>query len=521
MSRRAQRGLMLRLRGVSLHRDGRRILEDLHWCLHEGERWVLQGANGAGKTQLLKLLAGAVWPDPQTLEARQYFRSGRRKSLPEVIDEICYLGPERQDRHERYAWNFTALEVVGTGLARSDIPQGPLRQRQRAQALRYLSTVGMRRLAARRFLELSFGERRLVLLARALAHGGKWLLLDELFAGLDARHRARMLRALSRHRGSWVLSTHRSEEIPLAATHLAVIRDGRLVSSGPITTPLRKSRQQRNSTVDASTVGSDDLGRASEAGRAQTRFAAQPLASFEGADVYLDYRAVLRGLTFSIAAGECWVIHGANGSGKSTLLRTLYGDHPVALGGKLWRRGIAAGVPLTDFRSWCAIVAPHLQANPPPAERVLDNVVSGLRSSIGLDEPPSGSERRSALAALEALGLRAFADLPLRTLSYGQVRRVLFARAFVLQPKLLLLDEALAGIDVDTRHALRTRIEAFVANGGTAVMVSHHRDEWPGNVTHELELAAGRMHYAGPVRRARSSRRSSASRIGTIRPARG
>jgi ABC-type molybdenum transport system ATPase subunit/photorepair protein PhrA len=144
-----------------------------------------------------------------------------------------------------------------------------------------------------------------------------------------------------------------------------------------------------------------------------------------------------------------------------------------------------------------------LQANPPLGETVLDNLVSGLRSSIGLDAPTTPTERRLALAMLDEMSLRERAADPLRTLSYGQARRVLLARALVLRPRLLLLDEVFAGVDVDTRAGLHERIERFVAAGGAVVLTSHHRDEWPRNATHEIDLRRGQVWYAGELRPAR------------------
>lgn len=508
---RKERGLRIELAGISLHRDDRRILENIHWTLRDGERWVLVGGNGAGKTQLLKLIAGSIWPDPQSRLGRRYLWGGRSRELAEVMELIAYLGPERQDRHERHDWNFSALASVGTGLTQSDIPQGELRSGQRARALEGLAAVGLARLAERRFLELSFGERRLVLLARLQAMQPAWLLLDELLAGLDERHRQRTLRFLDRHPGSWVLSTHRREEIPRSATHLAEIRDGRLLRAGPLTDADRqiaanvqvKARGKRSATR----VGPES--RRSTASRVVA-----PLVACERVDVYLEYRRVLHALDFSVNAGECWVVHGGNGAGKSTLLRALYGDHPAALGGRIRRRGIEPGVPLAEFRRWCAIVAPHLQANPPLGESVLENVVSGLRSSIGLDAPPTPGERRRAMSALRDVDLHERAVTPLRVLSYGQIRRVLLARALVLRPRLLLLDEVFAGIDVGTRAWLQSRLESFVESGGAVVLSSHHPDEWPRNASHEIELQAGRVRYLGVLRR-HAVRRSAS------RPARG
>lgn len=487
--------LTVALEGVSLHRGERQVLDDIHWRLEPGHRWMLLGGNGAGKTQLLKLIAGAVWPDPTPQAQRRYlWRRQWHETPQQVLEHIAYLGPERQDRHERHGWNFTALEVVGTGLTRSDIPQGPLRARQRLAALGYLRRLGIARHAHRKLLELSYGQRRLVLLARALATRPSLLLLDELLGGLDEQHRRRVLRALARCDIPWVLSTHRMEEMPPATTHVARLVAGRLLEQGP--------RVSRSLPAVSASRAASRTARSSQptAWAPAGRLRSGVLVAAHGIDVYLDYRPVLRGIDFTVGAGQCWVLHGGNGSGKTTLLRALYGDHPPALGGRIERRGIVPGVPLELFRRWCAIVAPHLQSDPPAYDSALEIVVSGLRSSIGLDGPPSIGEQRRALRALTEMGLREHAAQRLRDLSYGQARRVLFARALVLRPRLLLLDEPLAGIDAATRLALRDHIDAFVAVGGTVIMSSHHRDEWPERTSHELHLAAGRMRYAGAVR---------------------
>jgi molybdate transport system ATP-binding protein len=509
----------VRLAGAQLHRDGRPVLRELRWRVAPGERWVVLGDNGAGKTQLLKLLAGAVWPDPATRPVRRYRWRGETFDSPHgVLDEIAYLGPERQDRYDRYGWNPTALQVVGTGLTRSDIPQGPLGAAARAAALRWLARLDVQRLARRRFLTLSFGERRLVLLARALATAPRLLLLDELLAGLDAAHRARVLRWLegtARSARPWVLTSHRVEEIPAAATHLLRLEAGRMTYRGRVPPALRapaggrgggrrRARAARDPAVREGAVGDAAIGasrvRAGSAAAPRARPAGEPLVRLWRASVYLDWQPVLRSLDLEVRPGECWVVHGANGSGKSTLLRAIYGDHPAALGGRIERAGVAPGVPLSEFRRRCAIVAPHLHADYPRDSRALEAVVSGLHSSIGLDEPPTAVEAHAARRALRAFGAAALARRTLATLSYGQVRRVMFARAAIAAPRLLLLDEPFAGVDAASRGALRRGIEALVESGTAVVMASHHDDEWPANASHELELVRGRAAWCGPMR---------------------
>jgi molybdate transport system ATP-binding protein len=183
------------------------------------------------------------------------------------------------------------------------------------------------------------------------------------------------------------------------------------------------------------------------------------------------------------------------------LLRTIYGEHGVASDGIIWRAGIEPGVPLDEFRARTGLVAPHLQTDYPRQLAVLDTVVSGLHSSIGLNFAASRAEQSRARAALRALGMQAFAARSLAELSYGQVRRILFARAMVTRPKLLLLDEAFTGLDPATRQELIAWLEQRIQSGTTVVMATHYRREWPRNATHELMLSRGRVSYAGKLRR--------------------
>jgi molybdate transport system ATP-binding protein len=127
-------------------------------------------------------------------------------------------------------------------------------------------------------------------------------------------------------------------------------------------------------------------------------------------------------------------------------------------------------------------------------------VVSGLHSSIGLDEAPTAAERRQAMRALAEVGAATLASRPLRALSYGQLRRVLFARAAVHAPDILLFDEPYTGLDPATRIVLCARVERAIEGGSTVVMTTHHPDEWPRHATHELQLANGAAVYAGPIR---------------------
>lgn len=502
-------GIEIWLRGVDLHRGDRAVLRDLDWRLRAGQRWVLAGVNGSGKTQLLKLLAGAVWPDPGEPGSRRATAPRRYRLSAEtggaggwldqpvsVAERIAYLGPERQERYERYGWNFPARTVVATGCTRTDIPERPATRAERSRVSALLHELGIERLARRPFLTLSHGQRRLVLLARALASEPCLLLLDEVFGGLDAAYRERLRCWLEGPgaRLSWVLATHRLDEAPATATHFAVLEHGRLRRRRrPALAAHGRSLAARALLLEPSWIA---MARESP----RTSRAVEPLVALQGVSVYIDWHAVLRDIDLAVMPGQCWVLHGPNGAGKTTLLRAIWGDWPAARGGRILRRGIGPGVPLEAFQRRCGFVAPHQHSLQSASSSVLDVVVSGLRNSVGLAEPASPAERRRARRALAALGLADRAGDVFAALSWGTARRVLLARATVHRPRLLLLDEPSAGLDPPMRLQLRSDLDALLAGGLTVIMSAHHCDEWPRRTTHELELRAGRAVYAGPRR---------------------
>jgi molybdate transport system ATP-binding protein len=338
---------------------------------------------------------------------------------------------------------------------------------------------------------LSYGQRRLVLLARALAWNPKLLLLDELLNGLDATNRANALRWLEstgRSKMPWVLSSHRAEDVPSVTTHALVLQKGRVKYSGPIANaPLAQ-------WLDAH--GARGGRRRSSVGTAERH----TLVRLANGSVFLDGHEALTNISLSLNAGDVWVVHGPNGSGKSTLLRAIYGDHAIAVGGTIERDGIVPGVPLELFKRRVGFVASHLQTDHPQDLTVAEVVQSGRHASIGLNDPATATDRAAARSALSFFGLARFESRTIRELSYGQLRRVLFARAWVNKPELLLLDEPFAGVDAPTRRSLLQHIEQLASRGTTVMMATHHREEWPHDATHELELREGRSEYCGLVR---------------------
>ncbi len=123
-ARAASSHLSVTLHRIDLDRGERAVLRDVTWRIQPGQRWLLVGGNGAGKTQLLKLLVGRGVAETHGARAAPLSPARRITSTRRRVsrEEIAYVGAERQDRYEHYEWNFRAREVVGTGLHRTDIP---------------------------------------------------------------------------------------------------------------------------------------------------------------------------------------------------------------------------------------------------------------------------------------------------------------------------------------------------------------------------------------------------------------
>jgi molybdate transport system ATP-binding protein len=483
------------LSGMTLERGGRCVLSRIHWTIRPGERWVLVGANGSGKTQLLKVIAGIVRPCSAAQDTLRWRLKDEWHHVPyEIRERIAYLGPERQDKYQRYAWDMTAEALTGTGIHGTDIPLAALSAVELARVRALLGRLGLGALGRRRFLELSYGERRMILLARALISRPGLLLLDEVFTGLDRENQLRLRAWLARLRGRLpvVTVTHQAADVPANATHLLVLQQGRVSYAGR----LRASQLTRY-------FGAGAPGAAAAAPQGSARRARRvPLLRLQEACVYLEERRALREVSLTVCGGDFWVVHGANGAGKTTLLRTLYGDHGVAAGGAIERRGITPGVPLERFRVRTGISAPYVHARYPRTATVRDVVLSGRYGSIGIHRAVSSADRQATRCVLRRLDLAQWAERCLGELSYGESRRVLFARAIVGSPRLLLLDEPFDNIDAATRRRLSGEIVRLAGAGVAIVVTAHGFGEWGRYATHELELSAGEVRYCGAARRA-------------------
>ncbi len=223
------------LHGVTVRRDGVPVLDGIDWQVDHGDRWVVLGPNGSGKTTMLQVAGARLWPTSGQVDVLGA-RLGRvdvRTLRPRVA--LVSGAVTRQLRAD-----VTAREVVVSGR------HGALETWWHTytgadweKADRLLAQGGVADVADRSFGVISEGERQQVLLARALMSEPELLLLDEPFAGLDLGARERLLVRLTAVASDEasppvVLVTHHCEEIPRGFTHGGLMRGGSLIAAGPL-----------------------------------------------------------------------------------------------------------------------------------------------------------------------------------------------------------------------------------------------------------------------------------------------
>ena len=208
--------LVIMFNHVTIQYGERTILKDLDWVVLKGEHWALSGQNGSGKATLLSLVCA---DNPQSYACNISLfghQRGSGESIWDIKKHIGYVSPEM---HRSYKQNIPALQIVASGLKDTIGLYFTPTQQEKNQCLEWMDVFGIKHLADRKFLEMSSGEQRLVLLARAFVKSPDLLILDEPLHGLDLCNRNMVKAIVDRYMfedpdRTLIYVTHYENELP-------------------------------------------------------------------------------------------------------------------------------------------------------------------------------------------------------------------------------------------------------------------------------------------------------------------
>lgn len=423
--------------------------------IDRGRSWGIVGRNGSGKTRMAAALAEKYGGALVSFELEEALLEREiREDDSEFLDRIDF--------------GRTVRELI------DEVAQGK-------NVDEVASALGLSDLLEQGFRTLSTGERRRLMLARALVGDPELLVLDEPFDGLDQAFRDPLRKLLEGR--ELILVANRLSDLDGLADHLICIENREVILSG--------TRDE----VTENEVFRHLVGMSREElilpERVEMELADGPLVTMKNVTVFHGGREIISSLDWVVERGQNWKISGPNGCGKSTLVNLVTGDHPQCYSNNVTVMGMrrGSGESIWDVKRFVGILSPALHQQHRVGSTALEVVVSGFFDSVGLYREVSPEQWRVAREWLEVVGMTEWSRRGFRSLSYGQQRLLLVARALVKQPPLLVLDEPCQGLDALNRALVLEVIDRIASTGLTQILyITHEPEDRLECVTHELRF---------------------------------
>jgi len=454
---------LLQAAGISKRYNGNFALEHVDLDIRPGEVHALAGENGAGKSTLVRILAGITPADDGQIR----MDGARVSDLTPARARALGIAVVHQDFD--LAPNMSVGENLVLGEEPRWLPMLVDRKRQRGRARELLETVGLKIDPDAAVTELGVAQRQLVAIAKSIASPVRLLILDEPTSSLsaeDIRHLLDLIRQRKAAGTSVLFISHKLDEVFDIADRISVFRDGHNAGT-------REAVQTSKQEVVTMMVG-----RALDE-RRETGSAVQPDPCLE----VQSFRAagLSSSLGFRLHRGEVLGLYGLKGSGRTALLRVLFGLEPRH-GGVIRMDGRAVSIrsPRDAIRAGMAWVCrdrkerglfPNLDIQQNATLPALDGL-----SRLGF--VLRRKERQAVLAQIEALDIRAAGpDQLITELSGGNQQKVMLARSLMCKPRVLVLDEPTAGIDVGAKAEIHALVRRLAAQGMGILLVSSELPE--------------------------------------------
>lgn len=469
--------------GVVRNADVRFALP-VDFSLCKGEHIAVVGRNGSGKSVLAGILTGRY---PLREGVIEYdFSPAKSNTVYENIRYISFrdvYGSAETGYYYQQRWNVHEqdddIPTVG------DLLTGCNDKQFKNEVLEMFGVASM---LEEKIILLSSGELRKFQVANALLSSPRLLIMDNPFIGLDEEAR-RVLNATLEGIASLghvqtVLLVSSVEEIPSYVTHVVE------VASGVVGTKLPYAEFMARYNKECADVG-DIVSCMQMLPDAECAFDGEEVLSFRNVTVQYADRVILKNVDWTVSKGESWLLTGCNGSGKSTLLSLVSADNlqSYACDISLFGRRRGSGESIWEIKKHIGYVSPEMHRGYLRNLPMGDIVASGLHDSIGLYVKSTPEQLAACEFWMKLFGIEHLKERSFITLSDGEQRLALLARAFVKDPSLLILDEPLHGLDSYNKQRVNAIIEAFSRrHGKTIIYVSHYENEVPATVTKRLHL---------------------------------
>lgn len=456
------------------------LLSDINFELEAAERLLICGATGSGKTTLMMALAGII---PKIIPNKAYSGQVMLDDVPlsgigsdALFSQIGFVAQTVEDQ----LWDLSVEDIIAFPLEN----RGVQRAEVRARVSSLMQQLELTELAGRRVLTLSGGERRMVVLAAALAPHPKVLVLDEPTTGLDPAARQRLCGALAQAADT-VSNVIVAEQDPVhlasITQHLAIIADGTLSAIEPLEPALDKSEMWENAGLLAPRR-SINRPAAPEIGRELLAISAlrTKLTRASGKPVLDDLKLSLRG-------GEVLGVIGRNGAGKTTLMRSILGLSAIASGGISIAGATADG--------WTTARRARSIAYVPQSMRQIlfhMTVVEEVRFALSM-----GGNDEDADTILARYGLAGMQETNPFALSARQQGQLGLACAEASGAIIAIIDEPLLARDLQGRALLETFLTRMTQSERAVMLVSHDLELVNDVATRLAIVADGHIPFDG------------------------
>jgi general nucleoside transport system ATP-binding protein len=455
------------MRGISKRFPGVIANDRVDFDVEKGEVHALLGENGAGKTTLMNILTGLYRPDEGAIEI-----AGQVVEFHSPRDAIS-AGIGMVHQHFRLVDTLTVSENVVLG---SRTEPFRLRRQERTREVEVLSeALHMPIDPNAKIWQLSIGEQQRVEIMKAVRSGSRIMILDEPTAVLtpqEAQELFRTIRAMAAEGNSVIVITHKLHEVKAVADRVTVLRGGRSIATAV------------TADVTQESLAGLMVGREIEVARqrATTAPIGDVILEAEGLSSAGDRGGKgLKSVSLSVRAGEMLGVAGVAGNGQRELAETITGLRPATAGAiRVAGVSLATGDPRAAIMAGIAHVPEdRLHTGVAPSLSIASNIA--LKSYRSDAAGPFLRLRRMRDRALAMIGLYDVKapgpDTPARRLSGGNLQKVVLAREFSSEPRVLVAAAPTRGLDVGAIETVHGYLRDAAARGVAVLVISEDLDE--------------------------------------------